>query len=71
MIQTSKNFTKAIYAPSRMTKAKVRFEILDTEAFKDNLKTVTSQAIISRLTQVTDKTRATSGKYAVLEKNLS
>lgn len=69
LIQTSDEFKKSVYAPSRMTKAKVRFEILDTEAFKDNTKAATGEALISRLNQVTNKIRKMDNKYAVFEKN--
>lgn len=69
MIEVSKNFKKAVYAPSRYTSVKVRFEILDTNAFKDNTKIATSQAVISRLDQVTNKIRAMENNYVVLEKD--
>lgn len=69
MIQVSNKYKKSVYALSRTTKAKVRFEILDTEAFKDNLKTVSSEAIISRKGQLTNKIRTMTGKYATFEKD--
>ncbi len=68
-ITVSKEFKKAVYAPERMCKAKVRFEILDLTAFKDNTKTVSSECIISRKDQLTNKIRAMSNKYAVFEKD--
>lgn len=69
MIQTSDEFKKAVYAPSRMIKAKVRFEILDTGAFRDNTKVVTSEAVISHTSQLTNKIRKMSSNYTVLEKD--
>lgn len=69
MIQTSNKFKKAVYAPTRTCKAKVRFEILDTEAFKDNAKSVTGEAAISRKEQLTNKVRSMNAKYATFEKD--
>ncbi|MEY8001212.1 hypothetical protein AB8U03_13605 [Clostridium sp. Mt-5] len=69
MIEVSKDFKKAVYAHSRYTSVKIRFEILDLTAFNDNTKTATSQAIISRLDQVTNKIRSMDNKYAILEKD--
>ncbi len=69
MIQVSDKFKTAIYAPTRKTTAKVTFEILDVGAFENNTKTVTSQAEISRLGQITNKKREMSNKYATYEKD--
>lgn len=69
LIEVSKRFKKAIYAPSRQCKARVRFEILDTEAFKDNSKMVSSESVISRKEQLTNKIRQMSSRFAVLEKD--
>lgn len=69
MITVSKEFKKAVYAPTRSCKAKVRFEILDLTAFKDNTKTVSSECIISRKDQLTNKIRAMSNKYATFERD--
>lgn len=69
MITVSKEFKKAVYAPTRSCKAKVRFEILDLTAFKDNTKTVSSECIISRKDQLTNKIRAMSNKYATFEQD--
>lgn len=69
MINVSKKFKKAVYAPSRHCKAKVRFEILDTTAFIDNVKTVSTEAITSRKEQLTNKVRNMSSRYAVFEKD--
>ncbi|WP_102400213.1 hypothetical protein [Haloimpatiens massiliensis] len=69
MITVSKEFKKAVYAPTRSCKAKIRFEILDITAFKDNTKTVSSEASISRKDQLTNKIRKMSNKYAVFEKD--
>lgn len=69
MIQVSNKFRKAVYAPTRAAKGRVIFEILDIEAFKDNTKLVSSEAIISRKEQLTNKIRAMSAKYATFEKD--
>lgn len=69
MIQVSNKFKKAVYAPTRTCKAKMRFEILDIEAFRDNTKGVTSEAIISRKEQLTNKIRSMNAKYATFEKD--
>lgn len=69
LIQVSNKFKKAVYALARATKAKVRFEILDTNAFKNNIKVVTGEAVISRKEQLTNKIRVMSSKYATLEKD--
>ena len=69
MIPVSSKFKKAVYAPTRTAKAKIRFEILDLTAFKDNAKTVSSEAVISRKEQLTNKIRSMSGKFAVFEKD--
>lgn len=69
MIEVSKEFKKSVYARSRYTSAKVRFEILDLTAFKDNTTVATSEAVISRLNQVTNKIRVMKNNYAVLEKD--
>lgn len=69
MYSVSSKFKKAVYAPIRTCKARVRFEILDLTAFKDNIKTTSGEALISRKEQLTNKIRVMSGKYATLEKN--
>ncbi|MBU3226811.1 hypothetical protein [Clostridium algidicarnis] len=69
MLEVSRKFKKAVYAPARTCSAKVRFEILDTTAFSDNNKTVSSEAVISRKDQLTNKVRSMTNKYAVFEKN--
>lgn len=68
MIEVSNEFKKAVYAPIRKCMARVTFEILDLEAFKDNTKKVTSEAPISRLEQATNKVRETK-KYATFEQD--
>ncbi|MBU3208683.1 hypothetical protein KPL28_03405 [Clostridium algidicarnis] len=69
MLEVSSKFKKAVYAPARTCSAKVRFEILDTTAFNDNTKTVSSEAAISRKDQLTNKVRSMTNKYAVFEKD--
>lgn len=69
MIKVSKKFKEAVYAPTRRTTAKVSFEILDNEAYNDNTSTVTSEAPISRINQVTNKIRNMSHKYATFERD--
>lgn len=63
----SKRFKDEIYAPSRKSTAKVTFEILDNEAYEDNTVSVTSEAIISRKQQLTNKKRNLTHKYATFE----
>ncbi|MBB6716374.1 hypothetical protein [Clostridium gasigenes] len=69
MIEVSKEFKKAVYAPSRKCSAIVTFEIIDTTAFTDNSKNVTSEATISRKGQLTNEIRTASNKYATFEKD--
>ncbi len=69
MIEVSKKFKKAVYAPTRSTTARVRFELLDTDAFTDNEKVVSSEAIISRKDQLTNKIRSMSARMATFEKD--
>lgn len=69
MIQTSERYKQAVYAPTRMIKARLRHEILDKTAFRDNTKTVTSEASISRASQLTNKLRQASNKYALFERD--
>lgn len=67
MLPVSNEFFAAITAPSRMTRARVHLEILDTDAWLDNAKTATSQAVISRLEQLTNRVRKTQGALASFE----
>lgn len=67
MQPVSESYKQAVYAPERRTTARVTFEILDIDAFEDNIKTATSEAIISRLEQVTNKKRNMTAKYATFE----
>ncbi|MBU5677782.1 hypothetical protein KQI88_15290 [Alkaliphilus sp. MSJ-5] len=69
MINVSEAFKRAVYAPTRRTTARVSFEILDNEAYKDNNIAVSSEASISRKEQLTNKIREMSNKYAVFEKD--
>lgn len=69
MIEVSNEFKKAVYAPIRKCMARVTFEILDLEAFKDNTKKVTSETLISRKDQLTNKIREKSHKYATFEQD--
>lgn len=67
MLTVSDKFITAIAAPSRMVRANVHLEVLDTEAWLDNTKTATSQASISRLEQLTNRVRKTQGALASFE----
>lgn len=69
MINVSPEYEKSVYAPSRLTKGRVSFEILDNEAYKDNIKIVTDQCIISNKEQLTNKIRRNTYKYATFESN--
>lgn len=69
MIKVSQKYKESVYAPTRKTAAKVSFEILDNEAYEDNTSTVTSEALISRKNQLTNKIRNMSHKYATFERD--
>lgn len=69
MITVSENFKNAVYAPKRATVGRLTFEIIDTDAFNDNVKSISSEASFSRKDQVTNKIREMSTKYATLEPN--
>lgn len=69
MIEVSQAYKQAVYAPTRKTAAKVTFEILDNEAYEDNTSTVTGEAPISRKSQLTNKVRLMSHKYATFERD--
>ncbi len=69
MIQVSDRFKTSVYAPTRKTRARITFEILDVGAFENNTKTVTGQAEISRLNQLTNKVRNMTSKYATYERD--
>lgn len=67
MLTVSSGFLAAIAAPSRMTRARVRLEVLDTDAWLDNVKQASSQATISRLDQVSNRVREPTRAYATFE----
>lgn len=70
MIKVSQQFKQAVYNQNkRRTSAKVSFEILDNEAYDDNIATVTSEATISRKHQLTNKKRNMTHKYATFERD--
>lgn len=69
MIKVSQKYKESVYAPTRRTTAKVSFEILDNEAYNDNVAIVTGEAPISRKNQLTNKIRNMSHKYATFEKD--
>ncbi len=69
MIEVSQAYKQAIYAPTRKTTAKVTFEILDNEAYDDNTSFVTGEAPISRKSQLTNKVRTMTHKYATFERD--
>lgn len=70
MIEVSKAFKKAVYAPTRACKARVRLEILDTDAYKDsNVNISNEEEIFSKSKQLTNKVRVPSCKVATFEKD--
>lgn len=69
MINVSRAFKNAVYAPTRKTAATVQFDILDNTAYYDNTFTVPSEAAISRSWQLDNKIRQTSNRYATFEKD--
>ncbi|MEG3041540.1 MAG: hypothetical protein RR891_06015 [Clostridium sp.] len=69
MIEVTNMFKEAIYAPSRKTRASVRFEILDTTAYKENNIIVPSEVEFSKSIQLTNKIRVPSNKIVTLEKD--
>ncbi|MEK4628115.1 hypothetical protein MKZ17_07900 [Solibacillus sp. FSL R7-0682] len=69
MIEVSREFKQAVYAPIRKTAAKVVFAILDNGAYGDATPSATSNASISRILQLTDKKREMSHKYGTFERD--
>lgn len=69
MIEVSREFKQAVYAPIRKTAAKVNFEILDNAAYDDATITTNSEAIISKKGQLVNKIRNMSHKYATFERD--
>lgn len=70
MYPVKQDFKDNIYAPSRMTKGRVTFDISDTSIAKDTITTTTTnQFSLSDKTQLTDKVRDNSYNYATLENN--
>lgn len=69
MIDVSKAYKDAVYAPMRKTAAIVQFDILDNTAYEDNTITASDGAIISRPWQLDNKIRNTSNRYATFEKD--
>lgn len=67
--EVSLAYKQAVYAPSRKTIATVQFDILDNTAYDDNTYIVTSEAEISRLSQMDNKVRRMSSRYATFEKD--
>lgn len=67
MQPVSDGFKAAIAASSRKTRARVRLEVLDNDAWLDNTKQVSSEALLSRTEQLTNRVRETPGAYATLE----
>lgn len=63
----SDGFRAAVTAPSRMTRAQVRLEVLDSKAWLDNCKQASSQASLSRLAQVTNRIRQPVAALATFE----
>lgn len=69
MIDVSRDFKQAVYAPTRKASAKVSFEILDNAAYSDATLSANTEAPLSRIHQVTDKMRKASNKYATFERD--
>jgi len=69
LIEVSREFKEAVYAPIRKTSAKVNFEILDNEAYNDVSSSASTEAHLSRVSQVTDKVRKASNQYATFERD--
>lgn len=67
MLMVSDGFRAAVTAPSRLTRAQVRLEVLDNQAWLDNLKQASSQAALSRLAQVTNRVRQPVAALATFE----
>ncbi|OMF54674.1 hypothetical protein BK138_16070 [Paenibacillus rhizosphaerae] len=69
MIEVSKAYKEAVYAPIRKAAAKVKIEILDNDAYLDNTVAVSSEAALSRTSQISNKVRTMSSRYATFEKD--
>lgn len=69
LINVSNAFKQAVYAPIRKTTAKVTFEILDNEAYNDHTVILPGNALISRPSQLTNKIRSMTHKYATFERD--
>ena len=67
MIPVTEQFKAAIGAASRQTKAKVLFRLVDVDAAEDTTVTATSEAIISKKSQITNAIMDMTGKLATLE----
>ncbi|MEK4239059.1 hypothetical protein [Paenibacillus sp. FSL H7-0714] len=70
MIEVSNLYKKAVYAPSRKTSAVVEFQILNNEAYTEvDALNATSNAPQSRISQIINKVRRMSKRYATFEPN--
>ncbi|MEC1177612.1 hypothetical protein P9B03_03875 [Metasolibacillus meyeri] len=69
MIEVSKEYKSAVYAPIRKTSAKINFEILDNSAYDDVTLSTSSEAPLSRIDQVANRARQTAHKYATFERD--
>ncbi|ATP40694.1 hypothetical protein CSE16_11900 [Solibacillus sp. R5-41] len=69
MIEVSRDFKQAVYAPIRKTAAKVIFEILDNAAYADAVISANSEAKISKKGQLVNKVRNMTHKYATFEQD--
>lgn len=70
MIKTTAAYVDAVYNRVRTSHGRVNFEILDVQALADASLSVSGSASISRLNQVTDKSRTLETKFASFEPNL-
>lgn len=70
MIKVSPAYKKAVYAPTRMVKGRVTFDISDTTIANDIITTTTTpEFVVSDKKQLTDKVRDNTYKLATWEPN--
>ncbi len=67
--EVSRDFKQAVYAQIRKSAAKVVFEILDNAAYEDATVTASTEAIISKKEQITNKQRGMTDKYGTFERD--
>ena len=67
MITTTQEYKDSVYAVSRKAETKVVFQVIDVDALGDASTSVTSEASISRKSQVTNSNINMAGKLATFE----